>query len=219
MNIYQFQTRWKNLAFSCRNRKTCIRREKLGENFLCFTRPLDILEENHISQLIIFRQFRKKLKNHSACSRNFIGNFVKTAFSVSSETFCVYIFFLFSTEVIFLNYFQSLSEQENFRPFAPKFCLFWKNAFHLCIKVFLKKLFLWKKLMKFYLFCTMKEKFTYCRFLWLFCQLCILCDPRDCLGKVASFREKVILDKTSTLSETFLALWHICFGLVVKSAF
>ena len=95
----------------------------------------------------------------------------------------VYSFFLLSTEVIFLKFFQYLSEQKIFRPSDPKFRLFSKIAFYLSIKIFVEKLFFWKNFMNFYLFWTLKEKPAYCRFFWLFCQLCILCDPRDCLEK------------------------------------
>ena len=85
----------------------------------------------------------------------------------------VYNFFLFLTEVIFLKFFQSLSEQKTFRPSGPKFWLFSKIAFYLSIKIFVNKLFFWKIFMNFYLFWTLKEKSAYCRFFWLFWQLCI----------------------------------------------
>ena len=132
----------------------------------------------------------------------------------------MYNFFLFLTKVDFLKYFQSLSEQKNFRPTGPKFWLFSKIAFYLSIKIFEKKKFSKKTYEILFFFWTLKEKSAYYRFfLAVLSILHFFGDPRDCLGMSCCFWRESVLEKTSTLSETFLALWHNFFGLVVKSAF
>ena len=148
MNFYHFQTKWINLAFSCRNWKTCILPWKFEGIFLSFTRPLDVLEEKPFSQLIIFRQFRKVKKPFGLLPKFYRELCQNCILCVQRNILCIY-FFLFSTEVIFLNFFQYLSEQKIFRPSDPKFRLFSKIAFYLSIKIFVEKLFFLKKFYEF----------------------------------------------------------------------
>ena len=209
MKFFHFQTMWKSSVFSCRNRKTCILREKLKKNFLCFTRPLVIIEEKYISQLIIFRQFRKMKKTFGLLPKNYREICQNCILRVQRNI--MWIIFLFFDKSHFSQIFSTLERAKKFSTFWPKLLVVFKNWILPVHKDFCKKSFFWKKLMKFYLFWTLKEKSAYCRFFWLFFQLCILCDPTDCLGNFAVFGEKVVLEITSTLTETFLALWHIFF--------
>ena len=101
-----------------------------------------------------------------------------------------------------------MSEQKNFRPSGPKFWLFSKIAFYLSIKIFVKKLFFWKKLMKFYLFWTLKENSAYWRFfLAVLSILHFFCERRDSLGISCCFWRE------SDFGKNFDIEWNIS-GLV-----
>ena len=113
MKFYHFPTMWKSSVFSCRNRKTCILPEKTRENFLCFTRPLDILEEKHISQLIIFRQFRKMKKTFGLLPK-FYREFRQNCILRVQRNIMWIIFFIFRQKSFFSNIFNPWASKKIF---------------------------------------------------------------------------------------------------------
>ena len=155
---------------------------KIGEKFLCFSPPLDILEENSISHLIISRQFRKRKKTFGLLPKVYRQLRQNCILRVQLN-FMWIIFFSFFDDSHFSQKFSILELAKNFSTFWPKVLVVLKNCILTVHKNFWKKIVFWKNFMNFYLFWTLKEKSAYCRFFWLFCQLCILCDPRDCLEK------------------------------------
>ena len=127
MNAYHFQTMRKILAFSCRNRKTCIRPEKLGENILCFRPPLDILEEKLISHLIISRQFRNMKKTFGLLPKFFWQLRQNCILRVQRNIMWI-SFFSFFDEINFSQIFSILERANKFSTFWPKFLVVFKNC-------------------------------------------------------------------------------------------
>ena len=121
----------------------------------------------------------------------------------------MYNFFLFSTKVDFLKYFQSLSEQKNFRPSGPNFWLFSKIAFYLSIKIFEKNFFL-KKTYEILSVSDIEGKIgLFSIFSGCFVNFQFFCDPRDCLGISCRFWRE------SDFGKNFDIEWNIS-GLVAN---
>ena len=171
---------------------------KFEGKFLSFTRPLDILKEKHISQLIISEQLPKMKKTFIFLPKIYRELCQNCILRVQRNILCI-IFFLFSTEVIFLHYFQSLSKQKNFRLLAQNSGCF-QNLDSTCPLRFLKKKFFRKKPMKFFLFWTLKDKSAYYRFfLAVLSMLHFFVTLGTVLEQVAVFGKKVILEKSFDL--------------------
>ena len=217
MKFYHFPTLWKSSVFSCRNRKTCILREKMRENFLCFTRPLDILEEKYISQLIIFRQFRKMKKTFGLLAKNYREVCQNCILRVQRNI--LWIIFLFFDKSHFSQIFSTLERTKKFSTFWPKIPVVFKNWILPVHKDFCKKLFFWKKLMKFYLFWTMKEKSAYCRFFLAVLSTLHFVWPYGLSWKKLLLLERKCFGKNFDIEWNISGLVAYCFGLVVKSAF
>ena len=160
MKFFHFQTMWKKSVFSCRNRKTCILREKMRENFLCFTRPLDILEKKQISQLIIFRQFWKMKKTFGLLPK-FYRKFCQNCILRVLRNIMWIIFFF--DEINISQILSILERAKKFSTFWPKILVVFKNCI-LPVHINFCKTNFFEKNMKYYLFWTLKEKSAYCRF-------------------------------------------------------